>query len=92
MQIGEGRCGAARWKCGPVSVASHGKVVGVSTRSPMQKLAMCATASRFHSPSIEQLQQRVLIGIELLQGLALDASTIPAPSKRSRVAARRFGG
>jgi hypothetical protein len=28
---------AARWKCRPVSVASHGKVVGVSTRSPMQK-------------------------------------------------------
>ena len=28
---------AARWKCCPVSVASHGTVVGVSTRSPMQK-------------------------------------------------------
>ena len=28
---------AARWKCRPVSVASYGKVVGVSTRSPMQK-------------------------------------------------------
>jgi aspartate aminotransferase-like enzyme len=31
--------------CRPVSVASHGKAVGVSTRSPMQKWAMCATAS-----------------------------------------------
>jgi hypothetical protein len=28
---------AVRWKCRSVSVASHGKVLGVSTRSPMQK-------------------------------------------------------
>jgi hypothetical protein len=46
-------CGAVRFAATgepkgvfrPVSVASHGKVVGVSTRSPMQKLAICATAS-----------------------------------------------
>jgi hypothetical protein len=27
------------------SVSSHGKLVGASTTSPMQKFAMCATAS-----------------------------------------------
>ena len=32
---------------------------------------------RFHSPSIEQLQQCVLVGIELLQRLALDARYDP---------------
>ena len=37
-----GKSGQTAW---PVSQPSHGEVVGVSTRSPMQKCAMCATAS-----------------------------------------------